>query len=169
VDDDRRPEAQGAARTHFYFQDPTAPAPNHPRTLGVIAIIERDGTVLLERRTDAPLWSLVAGMVNDTESLSDALQREVHEETGLRVSRYTLFGTFSDPSRIVSYPDGNAYRVASIVYLVEVETFAGLCASSESEELRFFPKSQLPDLEMPATQRPIVDSLLSDQPPPYLD
>jgi DNA-binding beta-propeller fold protein YncE len=30
-------------------------------------------------------------------------------ETGLKVTDYTLFGTFSDPSRIASYPDGTIY------------------------------------------------------------
>jgi len=103
-------------RAHFYYRDPTAPEPTHPRTLGVIGIIERDGAILLERRTDAPL-----------------------------------------------------YRVASFVYSIEVVSFDGLRVSSESEELRFFPKSELRDVEFPATQRPIVERLLSGHPPPHFD
>jgi 8-oxo-dGTP pyrophosphatase MutT (NUDIX family) len=77
------------------------------RRLGVMALIERDGSLLLERRADAPLWSLIAGGVEDTETLAEALRREVLEETGLIVVGHDLFGTFSDPTRIIRYPDGN--------------------------------------------------------------
>jgi 8-oxo-dGTP pyrophosphatase MutT (NUDIX family) len=156
-------------RSQFYFRDATAPPPNSPRGLGVAALIERDGTLLLERRVDAPLWSLIAGRVEDDESLTDALTREVHEETGLTVSSYELFGTFSDPTRIISYPDGTILRVASFVYSVTVESFRGLSASDESEELRFFPRGELRDLDVPATQRPVFERYLSVDPPPHLD
>jgi 8-oxo-dGTP pyrophosphatase MutT (NUDIX family) len=137
--------------------------------LGVIALIEREGAVLLERRADAPLWSLIAGQVEDDESLTDALRREVHEETGLVLSRCELFGTFTDPTRIVRYPDGNVYRVASFAYQVAVASFDGLRPSAESEDLRFFPRSALLALDLPATQRPIVERLVSGVPPPHLD
>ena len=112
-----------ARHSHFYYRDADAPEPNQPRSLSVIALIERDGTLLLERRADAPLWSLIAGMVNDEESLVDGLRREVLEETGLTVTGFELFGTFTDPSRIVSYPDGSVYRVASFAYSVLSRVF----------------------------------------------
>jgi ADP-ribose pyrophosphatase YjhB (NUDIX family) len=135
----------------------------------VIALIRRNGSLLLERRVDAPVWSLIAGMVHDTETLTDGLRREVHEETGLTVSGYELFGTFSDPTRIVSYTDGNVYRIASFVYVVEVASFGGLRASSESEQLRFFPERELLGLDLPATQRHILERYLSGDPPPHLE
>ncbi|MBD0330627.1 MAG: NUDIX domain-containing protein [Thermoleophilia bacterium] len=153
----------------FYYHDRDAPAPNRPRALSVVALIERDGTLLLEHRTDAALWSLIAGMVEDDETLTDALRREVREETGLELTAVELFGTFSDPTRIVSYPDGNVFRVVSVAYSVAVASFAGLRASEESEALRFFPLAELPFLALPATQRPIVDRLLTGGPPPHLE
>jgi 8-oxo-dGTP pyrophosphatase MutT (NUDIX family) len=135
----------------------------------VIALIERDGALLLERRADAPLWSLIAGMVEDTETLTDALRREVFEETRLTVTECQLFGTFSDPTRIVSYPDGNVYRVASFVYSVGVASFDDLRPGPESEDLRFFPKDELLALELPATQRPVVEKLFATDSPPHLE
>jgi 8-oxo-dGTP pyrophosphatase MutT (NUDIX family) len=98
-----------------------------------------------------------------------ALVREVREETGLVVSSYALFGTFSDPSRIVSYPDGNVYRVVSVVYSVAVASFDGLRVSSESEELRFFPRSELAGVDIAATQAPVIQRLLSGDAPPHLE
>ncbi|MBA3347911.1 MAG: NUDIX domain-containing protein [Actinobacteria bacterium] len=135
----------------------------------MLALIMREGSLLLERRADAPMWSLIGGSVDDTETLSDALRREVAEETGLAVSRLEFFGTFSDPSRIVSYADGVVFSVVAFVYRAEVVSFDGLRASAESEELRFFPLDELLGLDLPATQRPIVERVVSGRPPPFLD
>jgi 8-oxo-dGTP pyrophosphatase MutT (NUDIX family) len=156
-------------RSRFYYRDADAPEPNNARILGIGALIERDGSLLLERRVDAPLWSLIAGRVEDDESLGDALRREVHEETGLTVVAYELFGTFTDPTRVIAYADGNVYRVASFAYLVEVESFDELRVSDESEELRFFPKDELLALDVPATQRPVFERYVSGDAPPHLE
>ena len=137
--------------------------------LGVGALIERNGALLLERRVDAPLWSLIAGRVENDESLTDGLRREVLEETGLVVARCELFGTFTNPTRIVAYPDGAVMRVASFVYRVAVESFDGLRASEESEELRFFAKGDLLRLDVPATQRPVFERFVSGKAPPHLE
>jgi 8-oxo-dGTP pyrophosphatase MutT (NUDIX family) len=155
--------------TRFYYRDPAAPDPNRPRSLSVIALIERDGSVLLERRADAPVWGAIAGLVEDTETLVEALRREVREETALNVSGYELFGTFSDPTRIVSYPDGNVYRVTSVVYRVEVESFEPLRASAESEELRFVPKGDVLGLDLAATQRHVLERFVAGGPTPHLE
>jgi ADP-ribose pyrophosphatase YjhB (NUDIX family) len=93
----------------------------------------------------------------------------VLEETGLVVSSYELFGTFSDPSRIVQYADGNTYRFITIAYTVEVESFEGLRVSSESHELRFVRTSDVLDFDLARTHRPIIERLLSNGTPPYLD
>ena len=152
----------------FYYRDPDAPSPNRPRRVGVVALIERNGRLLLERRRDAPLWSLIGGAVEEDESLGEALVREVHEETGLSVESYDLFGTFSDPSRIVSYPGGNIHRVITIAYLVRVDGFGSLRASDESEALRFFNRDELLRLDLPSTQRHIVELFVAPWSPPHL-
>jgi 8-oxo-dGTP pyrophosphatase MutT (NUDIX family) len=97
------------------------------------------------------------------------LRREVLEETGLVVTRCELFGTFTDPTRIISYADGNVVRVASFAYVVAVASFDGLRASHESEELRFFPRAELLALDVPATQRQVLEKLVSVEPPPHLE
>jgi ADP-ribose pyrophosphatase YjhB (NUDIX family) len=155
--------------TGFYYKDSTAPEPTHPRRIGVAALIERDGALLLDLRRDPPAWALVAGGMEDNESLTDALAREVAEETGLVVSSYELFGTFSHPARIVQYADGNTYQFITIAYVVDVGDFRTLRPSGESKELRFFSKNELQLLDLAATHRPIIDRYLSAGTPPYLD
>jgi 8-oxo-dGTP pyrophosphatase MutT (NUDIX family) len=153
----------------FFYKNADAPRPTHPRRLGVAALIERDGSLLLDLRRDPPAWALVAGGMEDTESLTDALCREVAEETSLVVSSYELFGTFSHPERIIRYADGNTYQFITIAYTIDVDDFSALQPSSESQELRFFSKDELRQLDLAATHRPIIDRYLSAGTPPYLD
>ena len=65
---------------HFYYQDPNAPQPNLPLQIGVSAFIERDGALLLERRSDCNRWSLIGGAVTVAFSV------EVEDHQGLRRS-----------------------------------------------------------------------------------
>lgn len=67
---------------------------NRPQ-LAVSAAIFRDGRVLLVRRARSPgrgFWSLPGGRVEFGESLEDAVQREVMEETGLGITVAGLAG-----------------------------------------------------------------------------
>jgi len=68
--------------------------PTHPQ-LAVSAVILRDGKILLVRRARAPakgLYSLPGGRVEFGESLHAALNREVCEETGLKIEIVGLAG-----------------------------------------------------------------------------
>jgi 8-oxo-dGTP diphosphatase len=68
--------------------------PQHPQ-LAVSAAIFRDDKVLLVRRARSPakgFYSLPGGRVEFGESLHAALQREVDEETGLRIEITGLAG-----------------------------------------------------------------------------
>jgi ADP-ribose pyrophosphatase YjhB (NUDIX family) len=153
----------------FYFRDANAPHPNRPRRVGVAALIERGDAILLDRRVDPPVWGLVAGAADEDESLPSALAREVAEETGLVVSRFELFGVFSDPSRIVQYADGNTYRVITVAFAVEVRDFGLLHPSPETTELRFVRRDELERLDLAATHRPIIERYLSEETPPFVD
>jgi 8-oxo-dGTP pyrophosphatase MutT (NUDIX family) len=142
----------------FFYRPSDAPRPNRPIGVGVLALIERDGTLLLERRSDCGRWRLIGGGVDVEESLEDALRREY---TGLVVASHELYGIVSDPSRVVRYPDGNVVRLLPFVYTTEVEGFETLQRSEESEELWIFDPEELPELDVIETARPILDSYLS--------
>ena len=61
---------------------PAAPVP------AVGALVVHDGAVLLVRRGRAPsrgVWAVPGGRVELGETLAEAAEREVHEETGVRV------------------------------------------------------------------------------------
>lgn len=152
----------------YFYRDPNAPMPNKPTSVGVVALIEHEGALLLDCRADGGQWGLIGGAVANDESLAEALCREVAEETGLTVRSYALFGTFSDPSRIIQYPDGNTMRIITLAYRVEVEHFDVLRCSGESTALRFVSPHELRHLDIAATHRHIVDHYLSSPRPPLI-
>jgi ADP-ribose pyrophosphatase YjhB (NUDIX family) len=56
------------------------------------------GRVLLVKRADNGEWEIPGGVVALDEELHDALRREVHEETGLRVQPGRLTGVYKNMS-----------------------------------------------------------------------
>ncbi len=145
----------------FYYRDPNAPTPNHPPSLGVVALLTQGGSMLLERRSDANRWGLIGGAVDAEESLHAALLREVMEETGLDLRSYQFFGTFSDPSRIIHYPDGTIIRIITLAYTAVIDADSVLRLSAESLELQFFTPAELMHLDIVETHRHIVDRFLA--------
>jgi 8-oxo-dGTP pyrophosphatase MutT (NUDIX family) len=148
----------------FFYGDPSAPAPNRPIGVGVLALIEASGALLMERRSDCGRWGLPGGAVEVSESLEDTLRREMLEETGLVVRDQALFCVSADPTRIAFYPDGNVVRIITFAFIVEVEGFGGLRPSEESLELGFVEPDEMRRLDVIETARPIVDRYLSGKP-----
>jgi len=89
--------------------------------LGVGALIFRRGSILLVERGREPLkgyWSLPGGLVETGELLGDAIQREVFEETGLRVKPVEKFEIFE---RIMRDASGRAeYHYVLVDYVCKV-------------------------------------------------
>ncbi len=144
----------------FHYRDPDAPTPSH-LGVGVVALVEHDDRMLLERRVDSRRWGLVGGAVELDESLPAALCREVLEETGVAARIIRLVGIFSDPSRIIRYLDGYTIRIITFAYQVELDRPNDVQPSPESVELRFFRREELSTLDIVETHRHIVDSYLT--------
>jgi 8-oxo-dGTP pyrophosphatase MutT (NUDIX family) len=143
-----------------YYCDADAPTPNVPRRVGVTALIERGGLYLVERRVDDPgLWAFIGGTLDD-ETVVNALHREVREETGFEIEQASLFGIFSDPTRIVEYPDGNICRITSIVFRVQPHGDAEPVPSDESSGMEFVQRDELALLPFWPAHQPIREALL---------
>ncbi len=144
-----------------YYRDPAAPTPNVPRRVGVTALIERDGAFLVERRVDDPdRWAFVGGTLEENEHVVEALEREVREETGFEIEHAELIGVFSDPTRIVAYPDGNICRILSVAFRVTPHGRGEPVESDETAGMRFVSREELAGLAFWPVQQPIRDALL---------
>ena len=129
--------------------------------MGVTALIERNGDFLVERRIDdADVWAFIGGTLEDDETLVEALRREVREETGFEVDAFRLLGLFSDPTRIVAYPDGTVCQVLSVAFHVVPRGMASPIESHESAGMQFVSADELGRLSFWPAQVPIRDALL---------
>ena len=125
-----------------------------------VVIRDQSGRILLEKRRDCGVWGLPGGRVEPGESVMEAAEREIKEETGLFIHVTGLIGVYSDPhERIVTYPDnGDVVHLVDIVLDARIVSGTLTC-SEESEELRFFDPAALPSEVVPPTRRPLTDAV----------
>jgi ADP-ribose pyrophosphatase YjhB (NUDIX family) len=132
--------------------------------LGCSAVIfDGQKRILLTRRADNGLWCLPGGMMESGESVAEACEREVWEETGLQVRAKRLVGVYSDPDRLVIYPDGN--RAFFVVLNFEAEVIGGsLGLSDETTEAGYFTREEMGKMQMHARHNERVDDALAARP-----
>jgi ADP-ribose pyrophosphatase YjhB (NUDIX family) len=131
---------------------------------GVRALLfDARGSVLLEKQAHFGSWALPHGCVDLGESAFEALQREVHEETGLSILRAKPFGLYSDPKYSVTYPNGDEVQTFTIAFLVEEWSGTLRIDGDEVSELGFFPLDALPAPLYPIHVETIEDFRSGDQ------
>jgi len=112
----------------------------------VFGYSRQDGvSVLLVQRKYEPYknsWALPGGFVLETESLEEAVKRELSEETGIRVQYLEQLYSFGEPGR------DPRQRIISIAYwgLVKTSQFAQLRASTDAQNAAWFNIKSLPPL-----------------------
>ncbi len=116
--------------------------------LGCSAVIfNADKKVLLTRRSDNGQWCLPGGAMEPGESVAEACVREVWEETGLHVDVLRLIGIYSDPNRIIVYPDGNKVHIVALSFEAKV-TGGELGLSNETTEFGYFSFEEATQMDM---------------------
>ncbi|MEZ0396999.1 MAG: NUDIX domain-containing protein [Anaerolineales bacterium] len=103
--------------------------------------------VLLTRRTDNGLWCLPGGSIEPGETVAEACEREVGEETGLQVRVRRLTGVYSNRDRLIVYPDGNRVQVVALNFLVEYQG-GQMRSSAEVSEVRFWPVAEAVQMDL---------------------
>lgn len=103
--------------------------------------------VLLTRRTDNGRWCLPGGGVDAGESVAESIEREVWEETGLRVRVTRLLGVYSTPDMLVAYADGNRFQLVALNFAVE-QVGGELRLSDETTEYGFFAWDELEAMDI---------------------
>ncbi|MGC9455067.1 MAG: NUDIX hydrolase [Phycisphaerae bacterium] len=108
-------------------------------------VLDDDGKVLLQKRTDVARWGLPGGSVELDETASQAMCREVFEETNLTVDSYEPMGLYSGPDQRLEYPNGDRIQCFSVAFIVRMWKGTPQADGVEGSELRFFDPAAPPD------------------------
>jgi 8-oxo-dGTP pyrophosphatase MutT (NUDIX family) len=127
------------------------------------AIFDEHGRVFLTRRADNGQWCLPGGRMESGESVAEACEREVWEETSLRVRVKRMVGVYSHPDQLVVYPDGRKAHIVALHF--EAEILSGEPSlSSETIEFGYFTLDELEGLEMLGRHKERVLDTLEHRP-----
>jgi 8-oxo-dGTP pyrophosphatase MutT (NUDIX family) len=103
--------------------------------------------ILLTRRSDNGQWCLPGGRIEPGETVWEACQREIREETGLETSFVRLIGIYSSPDWLIEYPSGD--RIQAVSCFFDVRVTSGIPAlSDETTELRYFTRDECAALDL---------------------
>lgn len=113
------------------------------RHMVVDSIVLKDNKIMMVKRAPNMLeggkWGLVGGYVDRDETLKQAAEREVLEETGWTVKDTVLLGIIDNPNR----PKEDRQNIAMIYISQAVEKIGE--ADHESTEQKWYALDELPD------------------------
>ena len=114
-------------------------------------IINENGEVLLEKRSDNGQYCLPGGSIDFDETVTEGVKREVFEETGIELDEVSLFMVLSGKKEQFVYPNGDITDYVDLVfisYLKSQEKPIRLTHDNESSVLAFFPLEKIPEKEL---------------------
>lgn len=108
---------------------------------------EKREKVLLTKRADNGRWCLPGGHMESGESAAEACEREVLEESGLKVRVKRLIGVYSDPDQLVIYSDGK--KAFFVIMSFEADIIEGqLGLSDETTDVGYFSLAEMENMPM---------------------
>ncbi|HLZ24311.1 MAG TPA: NUDIX domain-containing protein [Ktedonobacterales bacterium] len=117
---------------------------------------------LLTRRTDNGQWCLPGGRMEPGESIAECCAREVLEETGLIVRVGRLVGVYTNPDRLITYPDGNRWQVIS--HCFEAEVIGGEPRlSDETTAFGYFSLEEIAGMDLLEPHRERIADAFTEQ------
>ena len=137
--------------------------PSYIQPAARAVIFDDQGRILLIRRDDNKRWALPAGGMEPGESVTQCMEREVREETGLTVESATAFAIYSEPR--FTAPTRPEAQLLTVAYRVEDWSGELQTTTNETDDARWFTIDALrllPDL-MPMYLETIEDCLTADR------
>ncbi|MFN1598922.1 NUDIX domain-containing protein [Vibrio harveyi] len=113
-----------------------------------VVILNQNNQLLLQKKSDGS-WSLPAGMIEPGESPSQAVIREVREETGLAVEVERVLGVFGGEGFGFAYPNGDQVEYTVIMFKCQQTGQFAEDLDEETIALAWFSRSDMPTLALP--------------------
>jgi ADP-ribose pyrophosphatase YjhB (NUDIX family) len=130
--------------------------------LSCTAAVLDGGKVLVARRAEDGCWCFPGGGIDAGESVKEACEREVFEETGLVVAVNKLIAVTSDPHRVFEYPDGNRWHTIDLLFSAVV-LHGVLSTGREVTAAGFFDRHQVKELDLLECHRELMDDVFADR------
>ncbi|WP_213533591.1 NUDIX domain-containing protein [Paenibacillus sp. J45TS6] len=136
---------------------------------GGAIIRDKEGRILLQKRSDYGNWGLPGGGMDAGESIEETMLREVLEETGLEVRQYELYSVYSGPRMKYRYPDGNEVVFVMFIFNAKVDLEGRIAEDNNTLiynddnqesltlEFKFIEDINIEDIS--TVQRPIFEDL----------
>ncbi len=116
------------------------------------AVFKGDKILLVKERSDQ-LWTLPGGWVDVNESPSEAVCKEIYEESGFKTKAIKLMALFDKNKHPHPIQLPHTYKIFFICELVGGEKKASI----ETSEIEFFEKDQLPNLSLNRVVKSQID------------
>jgi len=157
----------GVGRIDFYH-DPAAPPANSIVPSVTVAVRDGAGRILLVHKIDNDYWALPGGAVDLGESVADAAQREIAEETGVTIELTGLVGIYTDPGHVMAYDDGEIRQQFSICFYARL--IAGVARQDDTEikAVQWVDPSDVPSLKIHPSMRRRIDDAIAGHPEPQI-
>ena len=120
----------------------TYPYPRPAVTVDAILISNQQSVLLIERGREPfkGKWALPGGFVELDEELETACQRELEEETGIRVGELKQFRAYGAVNR------DPRHRTISVLFYAFTDHELLASAGDDAAKAQWFPLHQLPEL-----------------------
>ncbi|MEZ4642317.1 MAG: NUDIX domain-containing protein [Chloroflexota bacterium] len=132
-----------------------------------VILLDEQGRVLLQRRTDFDVWGLPGGVMEIEEDIVTCARREVQEETGLTVGELALVGVYTHPQFDVTYPNGDQVQQFTVCLRGVVNGGHMQVDGVETREQAFFSWPPPADLMIPLWYRAMLRDGLGDGLPAF--
>jgi 8-oxo-dGTP pyrophosphatase MutT (NUDIX family) len=131
------------------------------------AIFDEQGRVLLTKRQDNGQWCLPGGGVEPGESVAEACEREVLEETGLSVRVTRLVGVYSHSDQLTVYSEADKFQIIALHFTAEI-IGGELGLSNETSDFGYFTMKEVDRLEMLDRHKERILDTLANQAEAYI-
>lgn len=127
--------------------------------VAVGAIVIKDEKILLVKRNKAPhkdLWAIPGGSAELGETLQQAAEREVHEETGLTIKAGTPVYTFD----LIERDDAGNIRFHYVIVDLEAEYISGeLRPADDALDARWFTPEEIEHISTSGSTRDLLQKI----------
>ena len=126
-------------------------------------IINNEGKVLLQQRTDNLKWGFPGGSLELGESFEEAAIREAKEEVGLTLNTLKLFNVYSGEKCYNKYPNGHEIYNASAIFICSDYCGELILAPEETRKAVFFSKEDFPKInDINPPDRMVIEDIIKN-------